>query len=117
MSIEVGVYNFTIRKGQTFYEVLTYKDSTGALVNLTGYTAKMQIKFKKDDVAYIQELSTSNSKITLGGALGTITLNLTATETLNLPLGLFYYGIDLINGATVIPLMEGEFNVQLKIPY
>ena len=39
-----GQYNFTIEQGATLKKQFTYKDSTGAVVDLTGYDARMQIR-------------------------------------------------------------------------
>jgi len=39
-----GQYNFTIEQGATLKKQFTYKDSTGAVVDLDGYDARMQIR-------------------------------------------------------------------------
>lgn len=39
-----GQYNFTIEQNAKFSRVLTWHDSAGSLVSLTGYTAAMTLK-------------------------------------------------------------------------
>ena len=39
-----GLYDITIEQGATFQMNLTWKDSTGSPVNITGYTARMQVR-------------------------------------------------------------------------
>jgi hypothetical protein len=38
-----GIYNFTLDQGSTWTLQIVYKDSNGAPINLTGYTAEMQV--------------------------------------------------------------------------
>jgi hypothetical protein len=42
-----GWYNFTIEQGATVDFELTYKDSNGDVVDLSKYTARMQVKNAK----------------------------------------------------------------------
>lgn len=103
-----GVYDFTIRQGGTFSRRLTWKDDAGAPINLTGYTARMQIR-TPDNGTILLSLTTENGGITLGGVLGTITLAITAAATaaLNWVYGL--YDLELIApGGDVVALLEGR---------
>jgi hypothetical protein len=57
----------------------------------------------------VLELTTANSKITLGGAAGTITLNLTATETAAITQQSLAYDLELVSaGGEVTRLVEGQ---------
>jgi len=40
----VSKLSYELRRGDTFDPTITYKDSTGAVILLSGYTAKMDIK-------------------------------------------------------------------------
>lgn len=113
-----GISNINCEIGATFDQLLTCKDSSGNLINFTGYTAKMQVRVNKSDVDAILTLTTDvGGGITLGGALGTIKIHIKATETSNLPAGVYYYDFQLIvfnatlNENIVIRLMEGTFTV------
>jgi hypothetical protein len=84
-----------IDQGATFRKVLTWEIATPpaapVLVDLTGYTARMQARTDVDTPAFLFELTTENGGITLGGALGTIALYLsdTATSALSFDAGVF----------------------------
>jgi len=75
-----GTLDFTIEQGATFNLLLTWKINNVA-VNLTGYTARLQARVDVEDTETILSLTTANGGITLGGVLGTISLDQTATQT------------------------------------
>src|SRR5512139_3193680 len=85
LQAEPGLWNPNCRQGETFVRVITWKDSSGALVNLSGYSAKIQLRDSQTS-AIIDEF-TDTTGITLGGAAGTITWTMTATETVLFPVG------------------------------
>lgn len=71
-----------IEQGATFRRRVTWK--TGAAqtpVDLTGWTAKMQVRAKIGAPTVLVELSTENDMIALGGAAGTIDLYIPASTT------------------------------------
>lgn len=74
--------NLTIYQGSTFRWRATLKSGSPAVpVDLTGYTARMQIRTTVDAAAAEVDLTTENGGITLGDAAGTIDLYLTAAAT------------------------------------
>jgi hypothetical protein len=44
-------------------------------INLTGYTARMQVRSTLESAEALIELTTANGRIALGGSAGTITLD------------------------------------------
>lgn len=110
-----GRVNFVCPQGSTFSRVLTYKIDTTP-VNLTGYTAGMQVRERPYSKQYIVYLNTDNSGITLGGSAGTITLNIAASTTANFIAGDYVYDLELTSGnGTVSRLIEGKFNVTPEV--
>lgn len=110
-------YNgFIINKGADFIPgAITWKDADGVAINLTGYTARMQIK-RDVSTASILELTTENSRITLGGSAGTIELNVTNAVTATLPAGNYKYDMELISsGGIVTRLLEGSIVISENI--
>jgi hypothetical protein len=69
-----GKHDIIIEQGATFRRVITWKTSAGVPVNLTGYSAKMQVRERVRDTDVVLECSTANGRITLGGSAGTITI-------------------------------------------
>ena len=110
-----GKYNITCEQGATFDLQLTWKGSDGSLVNVTGYTARMQVKKSRTDTTNVVSLTTENSRIVLGGAAGTIDLTIDATTTAALDVGQFVYDLELINGSTVYRVIEGAFTVSGEV--
>jgi hypothetical protein len=81
-----GSYNFTIEQNTRFYKVLVWRDSTGALVNLSSFTGAVMKIWDVTTKNLILTLTTTpdanGNVITLGGAAGTVTLLIkTATTT------------------------------------
>ena len=73
----------TILKGSTFSQLVTWKTGDPATpVDLTGCTARMQIRSDIDSPDVLAEFTTENGGIELGGTDGTIRYGImTATET------------------------------------
>ena len=109
-----GIYNFTLDQGSTWTLQVVYNDSNGNPVNLTGYTAEMQVRRKFDSENSVLTLSTSNGGITIVGATGT--LNLLATdEQANIDAGLYVYDLELSIGGARSRLIQGTVTVSGEV--
>ena len=106
--MQPGSLDFLMPKGSTFSRTLTWKVS-GSPVNLTNYTARMQARTSHVSGTVVLDLTTANSKITLGGAAGTITLSLSATDTAAITAQSLSYDLELVSaGGVVTRLVEGQ---------
>jgi hypothetical protein len=107
-----STYDITVEQGATFSLVVTWRDSGGALIDLTGYSAKMDIR-RSVGGALIKALA-SGSGITLGGAAGTITITISAVDT-----GTFtesgVYDLELTTGSTITRLLQGAMSVSPQV--
>jgi len=94
-SVEI---NFEIEKGSTFRHVFTWKYTTAPNnpIDLTGCTARMQIRETIADIIVKQELTTENGGITLGGASGTIDLYISDTDSTAWDFTAGVYGLEVI---------------------
>lgn len=110
-----GVHNLTCEQGATFQRVITYQGSDGVAVNLTGYTARMQVRTDHESATVLLSLTTENGGITLGGAAGTVTLLGTATQTAALEAGEHVYDLELVTGSVVTRLIQGCFVVDPEV--
>jgi hypothetical protein len=109
-----GALDFTIEQGATFNLLMTWKIDNVA-VNLTGYTARLQARVDVEDTETVLSLTTG-SGITLGGALGTISLDRTATQTAVLPTGEFVYDLELQSGGGVVTrLVQGQLTISAEV--
>ena len=51
--MSAGIYNLEILQGETFEKRITWKDKSGNVVDLSGYSAKMQIRNSKSQTALL----------------------------------------------------------------
>ena len=116
MSGAAGSYDIVADQGATFSRVITWKDSDGVPIDLNGYSARMQLRSQIDSAgAAVFELTTENGRISLGGTAGTITLSAAATATAAVPADTYVYDLELVEGATVTRLIQGEFELRGEV--
>jgi hypothetical protein len=112
LAAQAGKLNIVIEQGATFNPVFTYTDENDALIDLTGYTARMQLRDKVASTTILDELTTENGGITLGATLGTIALLFTATQTAAMSYTKAVYDLELINTTSVVTrLLQGSVEV------
>jgi hypothetical protein len=80
-------------------------------VNLTGYTARMQIRSKLEDLTVLTELTTENNRILIDNTLKTITLTIPANVTAALNFQSAVYSLELVNGSEVTPFIGGTVSL------
>jgi hypothetical protein len=109
-------FDITINQGATFELTITWKDSAGTAINLTGYTARMQVRETYSSTSSIVSL-TSSSGITLGGSAGTIAIVISATTTAALTAPFSgVYDLELANaGGVVTRLLQGAATVTPEV--
>lgn len=87
-----------IKKGTTYEHVFTYVNSTGAAVNVSGYTARMQIRETVDAAAYVYQ-ALSGGAITVGGSDGKFTLSIPAVTTAAWTFASGVYDLEIVTPA------------------
>lgn len=108
-----GYLNLICYQGATFDYLLTWK-SAGSAVDLTNYTARMQVR--EDYTSSTAVLSLTNGTgITLGGTAGTILLAASAGTTAALAAGDYVYDLELVNSNIVTRLVQGKFTVDPEV--
>lgn len=108
-----GTLNLVAYQRATFDRVLTWKID-GIPVNLTGYTAHMQVRQALGAPVEV-EASTTAGGIALGGTSGTITVQLTDAQTAALAPGKYIYDLILDSGAEVTRLVQGSLTVEAGV--
>lgn len=114
--MSAGQYNLTVEQGATLSEVFTWKDPTGALIDLTGYSAKMQVRRAPGADELYLEASTGAGTIVLGGAAGTVTITVLAATTAALSFTTGSWDLVLTAGdGTVTRLVEGTATLDRSV--
>lgn len=107
----------TIEQGATFRKTLTWKTgATPTPVNLTGCTARMQLRSEVASPTVLLSLTTENGGIALGGTSGTIVLLVSATATALITWAAAVYDLEVVfaNG-DVRRLVYGPVTVSLEV--
>lgn len=111
-----GKIDLTIDKGATYRKTFFWKDSAGVPIDLTGYTARMQIRENYSSNTLIAELTTENGGITITPLEGKIELFLSDTDTTALTQSKGVYDIELLApGGDVIKFLRGYVSILQEV--
>lgn len=102
-------------QGATFQLPLVWRDTNGSPIDLTGYTARMEVRKNKTSGTVLVTLTTENGRITLGGTNGKIDLEIEAATTEEFTAGIYMYDLNLMIADKVYRLMEGTFTVSGEV--
>lgn len=108
----------TIYQGATFRKRLTWKGPAPSYtpIDLTGCTARMQVRSEIESPAVLLSFTTENGGITLGGAFGTIDLELgdIASSAVSWDSGVF--DIEIVHpGGDVTRVAQGSIGVSPEV--
>ena len=81
MSSAAPTYELIVPQGGNLIRTFVWKDSSGNPIDLTNYTAKMQIRTIPSATGTIMDVSSTATTLNITGTAGKITLNLPATDT------------------------------------
>ncbi|CAN7453835.1 hypothetical protein LJR066_002859 [Acidovorax sp. LjRoot66] len=107
----------TIYQGATFRKRLTWKAGTPAVpVDLTGCTARMQVRAEIESATVLLNLTTENGGITLGGTAGTIDLLSAEDETSDMTWDGGVWDLEIVHpGGEVTRLAQGSVSVSPEV--
>jgi hypothetical protein len=105
-----------VEKGATYRHTLYWKDSSNLPINLTGCTARLQVRDSVDSEDVTVELNTENSRIIIDELLGKIDLYISDEDTTNLNGfgGVYDMEVYFLNGDT-IRLIEGRMSFKPEV--
>ena len=128
-----GKYNFTIEQGSTTDFEIVYKDSSGNPVDLSGYTARMDLRATPGaDTSYLtlsSSLGTCGTGLNLSGSGGTsaskpltsgsIGIYISAVSSSALDFTEASYDLEIVSGsgdcAVVTRLIEGKITLSKEV--
>jgi hypothetical protein len=123
-----GKYNFTIEQGTTVNFELQYKNASGSAINLTGYSARMQIRpdyadNTKTSYLYISSsLNSDGTGLNFSGSSnlnsptsGTIGVYISAASSSALNFDTAVYDLELQTGSLVTRLLQGTIKLSKEV--
>jgi hypothetical protein len=117
-----GRYNFIIEQGSTLDFTIEYKDSNGEYVDLTNYSAALQIRPCVADKTEIIYLTLSSSLQSDGSGLilaeetsGSIQVYLSAVSSSLLDFDEAVYDLEIYSGSFAQRLLEGRVKFSREV--
>jgi len=111
-----STYNISIDQGATYTLAISYKDENGAAINLTNYTAAMQLRSTYTSVDAVLSLSSPSNGIVITGATGLISITITATQTAALSSNNFVYDLEITSSSNVkTRLIQGIVTISPEV--
>jgi hypothetical protein len=111
-TIELNSINSVGYKAYTTGGILEYNEP----INLTGYTARMQIREKVDSTTIIKELTTENAGIVIDTANYKINIIISATDTALFIFASAVYSLELVSSTQVVtPLANGTLTLVKEV--
>lgn len=108
-------YNVEIDQGADWFFNVTYENPAGTPVNITGYTAALQLRSLPDSPTAVLSLATG-SGITLTGPSGLVAIHATAAQTRAIDEGDYYYDLEITsNNGIVTRLVQGQAIVSAEV--
>lgn len=111
-----GNHNFIMEQGATFKRTITITDDTGTPWDLTGYSARMQIRNTIDAASTELDISTTSGEITLTPASGIVTVEVPATDTANLTFDTAVYDLEIEDGSGFVwRIIQGTVTLNKEV--
>lgn len=109
-----NLYNMKLKQGSDERFILTYKDALGDIIDLTGYSARLQVRRQVSSPSPTLSL-TMGLGITITALSGVITIDFTNAQTSSLN-GSYVYDLELISPDTrVRRIMQGSITVDPEV--
>ena len=105
-------YNTVIDQGADWYINFTYKNPNGTPVNITGYSAALQIRTSPLAATAVLTLTSPSGGITITGATGLLACHATALQTSDITNGKYSYDIEITSPTGIVTrLVQGTVQV------
>ena len=120
--MSAGTYNVGIEQGATLVRQFVWQTGTPGCpptnlvpVDLTGYSALLQIRSSVSSAVVLYEASTVLGNIVLGGSTGTITLTISAADTAAFSWTRGVYNLNMSLNGVVTRLVQGAVAVSPEV--
>lgn len=110
-----GLYNITCEQGSTFTRTFTITQSDGTVYDLTGFSARMQIRRDYDASATLHSATIGNGEITMSVAFGEIHVDISAEVTATFTRD-GVYDLEIYNeDGIVYKVVKGRFRLNKEV--
>ena len=111
-----GQKNFEVDQNATFSFIVEYKDNNGAAIDLTGSSAKMQVRDTQGGSKLAFTLTSPSGGIIITPALGKLVIKMTPTQTSKLFYPKSAYDIMITDSnSNKIKLVEGFLTLSRSV--
>lgn len=107
--------NLTIEQGATFRQTFFVKAADGAARDLTGFSARMQVRATIDTPTPAASLTSPAGGLTITAATGRIDALITAADTAAMTFSRAVYDLELVNGAEVERAFSGFVTLSREV--
>jgi hypothetical protein len=104
------ITNYNIDQGSDWSTIVTAKDSSGAVIDLSNRTITSHMRKN-----YTSTASTAISGIAKVASAGTLTLNLTSAVSAAMKSGYYYYDVEVTTGSIVTRILEGKIHLRPEV--
>lgn len=110
-----GKYNIVADQGATFSRNIHWKDENGDPINVTDYTARMQVRERYTSTSTVLSL-VSPTNISLGGSSGTVVVTVSASSMAGVTAGDYVYDLEMVaSNGVVTRLLQGTFSLRPEV--
>lgn len=111
-----GQKNFEVDQNATFTFIVEYKDNNGLPIDLTGATAKMQVRDTKGGTKLAFSLTSPSGGIIIDPTNGKLTIKITPTQTNKMFYPKSSYDIMVVDSnGNKIKLLEGFMTLSRSV--
>lgn len=100
-------YHLVIDQGATLRESFTYRDSNNAVVDLTGYTARSQVRTSYSATGTVLSATSAAGTLAITAATGLIAFNVPATTTAALTPGNYVWDLEIVDPSGIVTRLVG----------
>ena len=109
-------YIVEIDQGADWFFNVTYEQPAGTPVNITSYTAALQLRSLPESTTAVLSLATGGNGITITGAAGLVAVHATAAQTGAIIAGDYYYDLEITSPSGVVTrLVQGQALVNPQV--
>lgn len=109
-----AIHDFVIEQGATFGKSVQWRDTAGEVIDIQGYSARMQIR-ADDFLETLQiELTTLNGKLSISPE-NKVVMSVSAVDTSALIPGIYVYDLELEKDGVVTRLIQGSVVVSKEV--